>query len=69
MNEQVAHLYDDDRDEYDPEPLDEALERLSSEEREQWYVEAEYLDKLIPTLGDVPDAIEAAKPYLIEKFG
>ncbi len=68
VDEQISHLYDG-RDEYDPSPLAEALKQLSAEERKQWYVEAEYLDKITPTLGDVSDNLEAARPLLIKKFG
>lgn len=53
----------------DSHPMFEMVSTLSEEEQERWRSEAMYFESLIPTLPPSDNAIEAARPYLIEKFG
>lgn len=64
--EEIAE-YSDDRDDFNP--VTEVVGKLTDAEREQYYKEFVYFDSLIPTLPPSDNAVEAARPHLIEKFG
>lgn len=64
--EEIAE-YSDDRDDFNP--VTEVVGKLTDAERVQYYKEFAYFDSLIPTLPPSDNAVEAARPYLIEKFG
>ncbi len=66
IHEQCKPLFDG-RD--DSNPILDAINRLSEEDRAQWRKEAAYFESLLPSLADEEDACEAAKPLLIAKFG
>ena len=69
----LLKVYDENADLFDGRddfnPWSEAIAKLDDEQCAQYYVEAEYFDSLIPTLPPSDNAVEAARPYLIEKFG
>ena len=53
----------------DSRPMLDMVMALPEEEQKRWRNEALYFETLVPTLPPSDNAVEAARPYLIEKFG
>lgn len=64
--DKVAESFDG-RDDFNP--VSAEVAKLTDPERKQYYAEFEYFDSLISTLPPSDNAVEAARSYLIEKFG
>ena len=65
--DEVTEQYSDGIDDFNP--FTEVVSRLSDADRKQYYTESEYFDSIIPSLPACDNVFEAARPYLIEKFG